>query len=148
MLSVKLKKSYLSLHLPVQTAHRRFVCTLPDSKFPFTLTTGRVLYHYHTATMTRRSQGLNDLAPQCLLEINPADAEELGLVDGDKVRVWSRRGEIEATAWVTPKVASKVVFIPFHYAESAANKLTIKSLDPVAKIPELKVCAVGVEKVA
>ena len=121
---------------------------LPDKRFPFTLTTGRVLYHYHTATMTRRSQGLNDLAPRCLLEINPADAQELGLTDGDKVRVWSRRGEIEATAWVTPKVAAKVVFMPFHYAESAANKLTIKSLDPVAKIPEFKVCAVGVEKAA
>jgi len=119
---------------------------LPDKRFPFTLTTGRVLYHYHTATMTRRSQGLNDLAPQCLLEINPADAQELGLADGDMVRVWSRRGEIQAAAWVTPRVAPKVVFMPFHYAEAAANKLTIKSLDPVAKIPELKVCAVKLEK--
>jgi formate dehydrogenase alpha subunit len=119
---------------------------LPDSGYPYTLTTGRILYHYHTGTMTRRSGGLEDLAPRCQVEINPADAEELGLASGDKVRVASRRGEIQAEAWVTPRVGSKVVFIPFHYRESAVNKLTNKALDPVAKIPEYKVCAVQVAK--
>jgi formate dehydrogenase alpha subunit len=119
---------------------------LPDAGYPYTLTTGRILYQYHTGTMTRRSGGLEDLAPRCQVEINPTDAEELGLKNGDRVRVASRRGEIQAEAWVTPRVSSKLVFIPFHYAESAANKLTNKALDPVAKIPEYKVCAVQVAK--
>ncbi|MFH2126395.1 MAG: molybdopterin-dependent oxidoreductase, partial [Pseudomonadota bacterium] len=119
---------------------------LPDAGYPYTLTTGRILYQYHTGTMTRRSGGLNDLAPHCQVEINPADAEELGLKNGDQVRVASRRGQIEAEAWVTPRVGPKVVFIPFHYAESPVNKLTNKVLDPVAKIPEYKVCAVQVGK--
>ncbi len=114
--------------------------------YPFTLTTGRILYHYHTGTMTRRSEGIEALAPFCRVEINPGDAAELGLRNGDKVRVASRRGEMEATAWLTTRVPAKVVFIPFHYAESAVNKLTIKALDPVAKIPEYKVCAVQVAK--
>ncbi len=118
---------------------------LPSKAYPYTLTTGRILQQYHTASMTRRSAGLNDLAPECKVEVNPADAEALGLVQGGKVRVRSRRGEITATALVTGRVAPGVVFIPFHFAEAAANKLTIKSLDPVAKIPELKVCAVKLE---
>ncbi len=119
---------------------------LPDAGYPYTLTTGRILYQYHTGTMTRRSGGLDDLAPRCKVEINPVDAQELGLEDGDQVRVASRRGEIQVEAWVTPRVGAKVVFIPFHYGEAAVNKLTNKALDPVAKIPEYKVCAVQVAK--
>ncbi len=121
---------------------------LPDEAYPFTMTTGRVLYQYHTGTMTRRSAGLEDMAPECLVEVNPADAEALGLADGDMVKVSSRRGEIEAKAWVTDRVGQGVIFVPFHYAEAAANELTNAALDPISKIPELKVCAVNLEKAA
>ncbi|MFH2126078.1 MAG: molybdopterin-dependent oxidoreductase, partial [Pseudomonadota bacterium] len=121
---------------------------LPDEDYPFTLTTGRNLYQYHTGTMTRRSAGVNDMAPECLVEISEADAKDLGLATGDKVKVSSRRGSLQAKAWVTDKVDSKVIFIPFHYSEAAANELTNPALDPVSKIPEYKVCAVKVEKAA
>ena len=118
----------------------------PDQDYPFTLTTGRLLYHYHTGTMTRRAEGLNQLAPDCRVELNPEDARNLGVASGDQLRITSRRGRIQAQAWVTDRVGPKVVFIPFHFAEAAANRLTQNVLDPVAKIPELKVCAVRVEK--
>ena len=121
---------------------------LPDESYPFILTTGRNLYQYHTGTMTRRSPGVNDMAPECLVEINPDDAAALGLSTGDIVKVSSRRGVLESKAWVTDKVEPRVVFIPFHYAEAAANELTNPALDPVSKIPEYKVCAVKVEKAA
>jgi formate dehydrogenase alpha subunit len=120
----------------------------PDARYPFTLTTGRNLYHYHTRTMTGRSAGLNDLAPKCEVEINPADAAKLGVAQGELVQVSSRRGKIVASACVIDRVAPGVVFLPFHYADAAANMLTIGALDPVAKIPELKVCAVQLKKVA
>ena len=119
-----------------------------NGDYSFTLTTGRILYHYHTATMTRRAEGLRSLAPNCRVEINPADAESLGVADGEKLRISSRRGSVEAAAWVTDRVEPRVIFMPFHFAEAAANKLTNTALDPVAKIPELKVCAVRVEKAA
>ncbi len=120
---------------------------LPDEKYPFVLTTGRLLFQYHTGTMTRRSKGLEAAAPEALLELNPADAEELGVVDLDMVKVGSRRGEISLKAKVTKRVPPKVVFIPFHYKEAAANVLTNDALDPVCKIAEAKVCAVKLEKV-
>ncbi len=119
-----------------------------DARYPFTLTTGRNLYHYHTRTMTGRSVGLNDLAPTCKVEINPADAARLGVNNGELVQVSSRRGKIVASACVIDRVAPGVVFLPFHYADAAANMLTIGALDPVAKIPEFKVCAVQLKKVA
>lgn len=121
----------------------------PVSKaYPFTLTTGRHRYHYHTASMTKRSAGLSDLAPVCQVEINPIDAANLGLAENDAVQVRSRRGRITVFAHLTQRVAPGVVFIPFHYAEAAVNKLTQNALDPIAKIPELKVCAVKLEKAA
>lgn len=113
-----------------------------DSDYPLVLTTGRLLYHYHTGSMTRRVEGLNQLAAQCLVEINPSDARDLGVVDGGRVRISSRRGEVDAQAWVTERVPAGVIFMPFHFAEAAANRLTNKALDPDCKIPELKVCAV------
>jgi len=117
---------------------------MPDKQFPFILTTGRVLYQYHTGTMTRRSKGLNFLSPHAVVEINRKDALRLSIVDGSPVLIKSRRGEVEAKASVSEKVPEGVVFIPFHFAESAANILTNDALDPVAKIPELKVCAVSI----
>jgi len=104
------------------------------------------LYHFHTGTMTRRSPTLVTQAPEGYIEINPSDAKKLGVNDGGNVRVKSRRGEILIKANVTDRVKIGVVFIPFHFVEAAANKLTIAALDPKAKIPEFKVCAVRLEK--
>ena len=118
----------------------------PDENYPLILTTGRLLFHWHTGTMTRRSGTLTDQVNEAFLEISPTDAEALGVADRDTVRVSSRRGSIELKAAVTPRIKPGTVFIPFHYAEAAANRLTINALDPQAKIPEFKVCAVRVEK--
>jgi predicted molibdopterin-dependent oxidoreductase YjgC len=119
---------------------------LPDDQYPLYLTTGRVLYQYHTGTMSMKSEGLNELAPECFVEISAQDAEDFHIAEGDLIKIASRRGEIEAKAKISEKAVKGTVFIPFHYAEAAANKLTIEALDPIAKIPELKVCAVRIEK--
>jgi formate dehydrogenase alpha subunit len=119
---------------------------LPDKEYPLILTTGRNLYHFHTGTMTRKVAGLNTLEPEGLIEINPADADTLKIKDGDKVKVVSRRGEVTAKVKITEKSPPKVVYMTFHFAESAANLLTNTALDPVAKIPEFKVSAVRIEK--
>jgi predicted molibdopterin-dependent oxidoreductase YjgC len=114
---------------------------MPDDEYPFILTTGRVLEHWHGGSMTRNSK-LDDLYPEALVEVNPADAARLGIQDRQVVRVSSRRGSIVLRAWITDKTTMGVVFIPFHFAEAAANLLTIDALDPLAKIPEYKACAV------
>jgi len=119
---------------------------LPDSDYPLMLTTGRSLYHWHTGTMTRKVKGLNDLLGEGELEINGVDADALGIADGEMVKVTSRRGSITAKTKVTDVSAEGVVYMHFHFAESAANMLTNPALDPVAKIPEYKVCAVKVDK--
>jgi formate dehydrogenase alpha subunit len=119
---------------------------LPDKEYPFVLTTGRILFHYHTGTMTRRSKGLEAVAPEPFIELNPADAKKNGFSDAEMVKVSSRRGNISLKVKVTERVPPKVVFIPFHYKEAAANILTNDALDPVCKIPEAKVCAVKIEK--
>ncbi len=119
---------------------------LPDDEYPFILSTGRVLYHWHGGTLTRRSR-LDDIYPEATVEIHPADAKRLGIRSGDRVKVRSRRGEIVVWARVTARSPKGVVFVPFHFAEAAANELTNDALDPKAKIPEYKVCAVAVEKV-
>ncbi|MCD6505015.1 formate dehydrogenase subunit alpha [Candidatus Poribacteria bacterium] len=118
---------------------------LPDDEYPLLLTTGRVLYHWHTRTMTSRVKGLNEIYPEGVVQISSEDAEELGIKDGQLVRVRSRRGEVTARASVTDVVSKGVVFMTFHFRESAANLLTNDALDPIAKIPELKVCAVKIE---
>jgi len=118
---------------------------LPDGEYPFILTTGRVLEHWHGGSMTRHSQ-LQVLYPQALVEINPADAALMGITDGQVVRVFSRRGSIVLRAHVTEKSNAGVVFIPFHFSEAAANLLTNDTLDPQAKIPEFKACAVNLTK--
>jgi formate dehydrogenase alpha subunit len=119
---------------------------VPDKEYPLFLTTGRLLYQYHTGTMSMKSAGLNQKAPECFVEISPQDALKYAVEDGAILRVSSRRGEIEAKAKITDMVADGTLFIPFHYAAAAANKLTHSALDPTAKIPELKVCAVRIEK--
>ena len=118
---------------------------LPDEEYPFILTTGRQLFQYHTGTMTRKVKELNIVAPGAYVEINPADAERLRISNGDMVRVTSRRGGIDLSALVSERPSEGLVFIPFHYREAAANILTNPELDPVCKIPELKVCAVKIE---
>ena len=120
---------------------------LPDEESPFVLTTGRVLYHWHGGEMTRRAEGLMAIYDQSLIEVNPEDAERVGLNGKQRVRVQSRRGAIEAQAWITDRVPPGIVFANFHFPEASANELTIAALDPVAKIPEYKVCAVKIEAV-
>jgi formate dehydrogenase major subunit/formate dehydrogenase alpha subunit len=120
---------------------------LPDDDYPMILSTGRVLYHWHGGEMTRRAKGLMEVYGNALVEINPLDAEKLG-VNGKRVlRIASRRGSIEAEAWVTDRVPPGMVYANFHFPESSANELTIAALDPVSKIPSFKVCAVKVELV-
>ncbi len=118
---------------------------MPDAEYPVLLSTGRVLYHWHGGTMTRRAEGLMEVYSRALIEVNPMDAQSLGLNGNKRVRVTSRRGSIEAEAWVTERVPPGMIFANFHFPESAANELTLAALDPVAKIPEYKVCAVRVE---
>jgi predicted molibdopterin-dependent oxidoreductase YjgC len=117
-----------------------------DEKYPLVLTTGRVLYQYHTGTMTRRSEVLENSAPSAYVEMNPADAEELKLADNEMVCATSRRGRIELAVRITDRVDKGLVFIPFHYKEASANLLTNDALDPHCKIPEAKVCAIKIEK--
>ncbi len=119
----------------------------PDSKYPFVLTTGRNLYQYHTGTMTRKSKAIETVAGQAYIEINPTDAERLGIGNSEMVTVASRRGAISLRARIGNIVPPGVVCIPFHYAEAPANVLTNSALDPICRIPELKVCAVKIEKV-
>ena len=118
---------------------------MPDEEYPLLLTTGRMLYHFHTGTLSRRSAGLDELHPEGKVEISPRDAAKLGIADGDLVEVTSRRGKVVAKALVTDKSPVGTVFMTFHFREAAANLLTVSALDPVAKIPEYKVCAVKVE---
>jgi len=119
---------------------------MPDPEYPLYLTTGRLLFQYHTGTMSRKAAGLVEKAPECQVEISDLDAAAYGIATGDRVRVKSRRGEITAKAQVSPKAVPGTVFVPFHYAEAAANRLTNAALDPVSRIPEYKVCAVQIEK--
>ncbi len=118
----------------------------PDSEYPLRLSTGRILQHFHTGSMTRRSVVLNALVPHGEVEIHPRDAEKIDVQTGGKVRITTRRGSIETYANVTDRVAEGSIFVAFHFAEAAANRLTNDALDPVAKIPEFKVCAARVEK--
>ena len=118
---------------------------LPDKEYPYILSTGRVLYHWHGGTMTRRSK-LDDIYPEALVEIHPEDALNIKVASEDWVKLRSRRGEIEVKVLVTERSPQGLVFLPFHFAEAAANILTLDARDPQAKIPDYKVCAVAVEK--
>jgi len=120
---------------------------LPDDDYPFILSTGRVLYHFHTTTMTRQSDGLAELYPGGDVQISPEDAERLGIKPGEVIEVASRRGSVRARALITERVPPGMVYMPFHFREAPANVLTIDALDPIAKIPEFKVCAVRLSKI-
>jgi formate dehydrogenase major subunit len=118
---------------------------LPDEQYPYVLNTGRMLEHWHTGSMTRRSYALDSIAPKALVFVHPDDAAQLGLADGDMARVSSRRGTIELAVKVSHREARGNCFIPFHFREAAANLLTIDEIDPFGKIPEFKFCAVKIE---
>ena len=118
----------------------------PDAEYPMIFTTGRILYHYHTSTMTGRVEGLMNISGRSYVEVNPADAAKLDILSGDSVKVSSRRGGLVVEARVTDIVPEGVLFMPFHFADGPANLLTNTAIDPTAKIPELKVCAARIEK--
>ena len=119
----------------------------PDKEYPFILSTGRRLWHYHSGTQTRNSVGLNEIFPEELLEISPADAAKLGIKSGDIVKATSRRGKITLKAWVTERSAPGVCWCAFHFYEACANTLTIDAFDSVTETAEYKACAIKVEKV-
>ena len=119
---------------------------LPDSEYPYILSTGRIPFHFHGGSMTRRIEILNQEAPTGYMDIHLEDANKLGIKGGEPVKVSSRRGEISIKARISTEVKPGIVFIPFHFSECAVNILTDRKLDPVAKIPGFKVCAVNIEK--
>ena len=118
----------------------------PDHDYPFILTTGRQLEHWHTGAMTRRASVLDALEPSAIAQLSRGTIEKLGIVPGDMVRVATRRGEVELQARQDDAIPRGVVFIPFAYVEAAANILTNPALDPFGKIPEFKFCAAKVER--
>ena len=120
---------------------------LPDDEYPFVMNTGRQLYHWHTGTMTRRASGLDSREPTAIVEIHPTDAAELGVAEGALVRLTSRRNSMVTACRLSDRVARGQVFVPFHFREAAANLLTNPILDPYAKMAELKVCAIRIERV-
>jgi predicted molibdopterin-dependent oxidoreductase YjgC len=115
---------------------------VPGAEFPFVLSTGRQLYQFHTGTMTRKSR-----APTGYVEVHAADAERLGIANGQMVEVSTRRGRVTTPARVTTGIEKGWLFMPFHFSEGPANALTQDALDPVAKIPEYKVCAAQIRAV-
>ena len=121
---------------------------VPDSEYPFILTTGRMLFHYNTGTMTRRTANLNREYPRSFVQINPDDAKKIGIKNRMRVQVKTRRGKLEVFAEVTDKVKAGVIWMPFHFSEEPTNVLTNNAFDPVCKIGEYKACAARVEKVA
>ncbi|MET4805183.1 formate dehydrogenase subunit alpha [Limibacillus sp. MBR-115] len=118
---------------------------LPDETYPWVLTTGRLLEHWHTGAMTRRASKLNNLEPEAIAAVNPREIARIGLQPGDRVKVATRRGEIELILRTDRDVPDGMVFIPFCFTEAAANILTNPQLDPYGKIPEFKFCAARVE---
>lgn len=119
---------------------------MPNDEYPFLLTTGRSLYHFHTGTMTRRTSLLDRENPAPYVEINHSDAERMGIRNGQKVIVESRRGHLYLDAKITPEIPQKTLFMPFHFTEAPANILTAQALDPSSKIPEFKVSAARIRR--
>ena len=126
--------------------HFREPAESPDEEFPFILSTGRQLYQFHTGTLTRKSPAIHQKSPTGYIELHRDDAQRYGITDGDYVEVSTRRGKVVTKASVGSQVAKGWLFMPFHFAEGPANMLTIDALDPIAKIPEFKVCAAAIKK--
>lgn len=123
----------------------KYAAELPDEEYPIILTTGRLLEQFHTGSMTRKTKGLDNLAkPRAMISVE--DAEALGIKNGEMLKIVSRRGEIQIAAFVTKRIQTGVVSVPFHFVEAPANRLTNPALDPYAKIPEFKVSAIRLEK--
>ncbi|MSO66097.1 MAG: formate dehydrogenase subunit alpha [Alphaproteobacteria bacterium] len=120
----------------------------PDATYPMVLSTGRLLEHWHTGAMTRRASILDELEPQAVAHLSPSDMEEQGIAPGDTIRIRTRRGAIELAVRLDSGIPQGMVFMPFCYAEAAANLLTNPALDPYGKIPEFKYCAAHIERVA
>jgi formate dehydrogenase major subunit len=118
-----------------------------DSEYPYVFTTGRLIFHYHSGTMSRKTQRLQQEVPGGYVAINAQDAEEKGIREGDTVRLESKRGELRLTAKVTEDTARGVLFMPWHFAEITPNFLTGPTAGPPSKMPELKFCAVKMEAV-
>ena len=118
----------------------------PNDEYPFVLSTGRQLYQFHTGTMTRKSKVVNQVSPTGYVEIHPDDAERLEIANDDNVEVSTNRGKVATIAKVTDNIGAGWLFMPFHFSESPANMLTNDALDPIAKIPEYKVCAAAIRK--
>ena len=121
---------------------------VPDREYPFVLSTGRRLYHYHTRTQTGRVKGLNQILSEETADLSPSDAKKLGIENGEKVRVKSRRGEVVVKAKVTDQVPPGMVWMAFHFREANANWLTNPAFDPITLTAEYKACAVAVEKIS
>ncbi|MCE5213875.1 MAG: formate dehydrogenase subunit alpha [Methanobacterium sp.] len=121
---------------------------LPDEDYPFVLTTGRIIYHYHTSTMTGAVEGMKDLYDQDPVELNPIDAQKLGLEDGELVYIISRRGKVKAPVKITESSPEGLVFMAFHSPNTKTNILTNSACDPITKTPEFKYCAVKIEKIS
>jgi len=119
-----------------------------DNEYPFILTTGRNLFQYHSGSMTRRVRPIEKHAGEAYVELNPSDGKKLGIRNNEMIKIRSRRGVIDIKARLSRRVSEGTVFIPMHYREAAANVITNDALDPVVKIPELKVCAVSIEVTA
>jgi formate dehydrogenase major subunit len=120
---------------------------VPDEEYPLVLSTGRRLYHYHTRTQTGRCEGLNDLLGEETADISAQDAKALGIAQGERIKVSSRRGEVLVTARITPEVPEGMVWMAFHFREACANWLTNPVYDPVSQTAEYKACAVKIEKI-
>ncbi|MEQ8203808.1 MAG: molybdopterin dinucleotide binding domain-containing protein, partial [Smithellaceae bacterium] len=119
---------------------------VPDEEYPLVLSTGRRLYHYHTRTQTGRCEGINDILGEETADISAADAETKGIVDGEKISVKSRRGEVVVKARITKEVPPGLVWMAFHFREACANWLTNPVYDPITQTAEYKACAVRIDK--
>ena len=120
---------------------------LPDEEYPYIMNTGRMLYHYNTRAMTGRTEGINEISNRSYIEINQIDADRLGIKEGDRVKVSSRRGEITTYAAVGDRVFPNEVFMTFHFPDANVNEITHAVFDDIAIIPEYKVCAVDIQPV-
>ena len=120
---------------------------LPDDEYPILMSTGRILYHYTTRAMTGKTPELMEIEGKSFIEMNIEDAKKIGIENGEKVKVSSRRGQIESTARVGTKVSPGEAWMPFHFPDGNCNWLTNAALDQYARIPEYKVCAIKIEKI-